>query len=77
MCFLHFPPQVTSQADDPLNKILMELPVPGDEMLTNKHVPLTLDLIQQTRDNLGEIFDQFCVTFYQAIIAMCVSDEYT
>ena len=49
--------QVTSPSDDPLHKILMELPIPGEEMRANKHVPLTLDLIQQSRDNLGETVD--------------------
>lgn len=47
---------MTSSVDDPLNKILTELPVPGDDMLAHKNVSLTLDLIQQTRDNLGEFF---------------------
>ena len=54
---------MTSPVDDPLNKILMELPVPGDEMLANKHVTLTLDLIQQTRENLGE--NNPIIHFYQ------------
>ena len=55
---------MTSPVDDPLNKILMELPVPGDDMLAQKNVTLTLDLIQQTRDNLGE----FCCTYIVSLV---------
>ena len=47
--------QMTSPVDDPLNKILSELPAPGEEMLANKQIAITLDLIQQSRDNLGEL----------------------
>lgn len=48
-------PQISSPPDDPLNKILMELPAPGEDMLANKHFTIQLDLIQQSRDNLGEM----------------------
>ena len=57
--------QVSSPVDDPLAKILEELPVPGNEMMESKHVTLTLDLIQRTRDNLGE---KYVLTFLSSKI---------
>ena len=81
--------QMTSPVDDPLNKILSELPAPGEEMLANKQIAITLDLIQQSRDNLGELEnDRWFITswreggkegtayihVYNAYLRPCITD---